>query len=197
MPQFLPHNARRGQGCFGRSTKGSSIEMHPHCQGQYEELKVFLVDRLSDTINTLQSDLDKTDGNHSYIIQRWQSDLERELKEKLSDSQCFSIQGVDWEDLEYGCSPFHIVWCPKLYVSNSRPSGLGIDVMRELTRHWAVCEPRETLIIAPAIVAELTFHGAWKDWVETYKLWGGKIECLGIEIRSRGFDVITTGITPV
>ena len=171
--------------------------MDPYCQEQYEKLKDFLEDRLSGTIKDLQIELDETDGNHSDIIWRWQRNLERELKEEFSDSQCFSIQGMDWGNPEYGCRPVHIVWCPKLYVSNGRASGLSVDVMRELTRHWAVCEPRETLIIAPKNAVDLTFRRAWKDWGETYKLWGGKIECLGIEIRSRGFDVSTTGITPV
>lgn len=198
MPQLLPPNAPRGQGCFGHSTRESRIEMDHRCQDEYEKLKEFLKGRLSSTIGKLQTDLDETDGNHhNDIIRTWQRNLEGELKERLSDSQCFSIQGMDWEDLEYGCSPFHIVWCPKLYVSNGRTSGLGVDVMRELTRHWAVCEPRETLIIAPKIAVDLTFRGAWKDWGDTYKFWGGNIECLGIEIRSRGYDVSTTGITSV
>lgn len=197
MPKFLPHNAVRGQGCFGPSTGEHRIERDSHCHGQYDNLKKFLRDRFSSTIQDLQHKLDEADGNHNDIIKRWQTSLEKELKEKLSDSQCFSIQGMDLQPFRYLCSPFHIVWCPKLYVSNGRASGLGVDVMRKLTRHWAVCEPLKTLIIAPRIAVDLTFSGVWKDWRDTYEYWGGNIECLGIEIRSRGFDVSTTGITPV
>ena len=190
--KLIPNNAKLGKGCiknFERNPTNSldNTLKNPSDKSLEEKVYEHTIKDLRETIEDLQ----KLYLNNNFTREKNQKrDLETNFLYECKDATLHLINSINGSDhywssnlasnnYKHLCAPFHLVLAIRT---------LEHDEMKSLTRHWAVCQPKRTLIIAP-MHRKTYLKSYWKDWLDTYKLWGGRMDFLDVKIQMMGLDV--------
>lgn len=205
MTKLMPPNAKMGQYCIRNNyilQKGDQVEegnpTHQQIKCQEQEY-IATVNKIEDLLANLTDLYNMRDTNEesrnmrqpqnshfSDAESRFYKDLTGGLAD-LTGESCWSSYGGIHPNHSLMCAPFHLVFTPGDGDSNYFQK-LDAKTMKELTRHWAICQPRKTLILAPQ--AKIRYmEDNWRDWVKTYKEWGGEIDCIPINIKAMGWNI--------
>ena len=218
MKNLIPNNAKLGKGCiknFERNPTNypDNTPKNPSDKSLEEKVYEQTIEELKRNFNTLRLEYsrkkqhfidEKSYGRGSYIktgsfmkdISLREENLEAEFFEKCEQSTLDLIRNDNYwsSNLDsyydkYLCAPFHLVLAiGTSNFSRNRVPPLDHDAMKKLTRHWACCQPKRTLIIAPMQKKQYV-QSYWKDWLSTYKLWGGGMEFFDVNIQMMGLNV--------
>ena len=119
--------------------------------------------------------------------------LHKGISEIIKQGECWSSYGLSNRN-SLICAPFHIVFALGDLAGISYFPKLDNEAMKELTRHWAICHPKKTLIIAPNDKLEY-MKKSWSDWTETYKSWGGEVDFFDVTVKAMGWNVSVGAVT--
>ena len=198
MNKLLPPNPINGEGCIRYPNERKEPQINPNehkCSEKDYNNTVQQVERLLKSLldeytsSTKEGKSQQVDGlsheNNSEI--QFHRKLHRGISDIIIQSKCWSSYGLSSNNSMF-CSPFHLVFALGDLAGISYFPKLDNEAMKELTRHWAICHPKKTLILAP-LTKKVYMNKSWAEWVDTYKYWGGEIEFIEVNIKAMGWNV--------
>ena len=198
MKFLLPEYPRAGEGCIRRDDRNdagldcpsieelvgdieSVVSEFPHrIRKRHEEIKDRKRHERVEGVVAMKLE---------EVIKEEEKRIKDELCRKMELWSCGSSQGLTQVSEILRCGKYHLVFAPGLRKQGRTPDTLK-PKMKELTRIWAVCQPKATVIVCSESEMVAQLKKDYHKWVETYKCWGGEVRWIPFEIRSLGFQVI-------
>ena len=191
MKNLLPPNPRNGEGCIRYPEVHKNGETNPSegtcLEGEYKIIVKRIEDLLDSLLQEFTGSKQSRDIRQVDVINGSELQFHKRLRDGISEilqqSECWSTYGLKPMNPKF-CAPFHLVFA----LGDFGGIILDNEAMKELTRHWAICHPKRTLVLAPT--EKLGYmRKSWSYWIDTYKCWGGEIEGIQVNIKAMGWNV--------
>ena len=200
MNNLLPLNPRNGEGCIRYPDVHKNGETYPSEGSCLEDDYNATVKKIEDLLDSLLQEYTGSKQsrevrqvdviNHEVITgpeMQFHKRLQDGISEILRQSQCWSTYGLKPRN-SMSCAPFHLVFALGDLGGIIDFSKLDNEAMKELTRYWAICHPKRTLVLAPS--ERLGYmRKSWNEWIGTYKYWGGELDVIEVNIKAMGWNV--------